>query len=85
MHHTNQPLARPEEIRAFIDKEYPELTGGQISIGLLGNHYRVSLNTIRAYSESQDENWLKPNRQNGPTKTLSSLLSIEGHFGKPGQ
>ena len=41
MHHTNQPLARPEEIRAFIDKEYPELTGGQISSGLLGNHYRV--------------------------------------------
>jgi hypothetical protein len=41
MHHTNQPLATPEEIRAFIDKEYPELTGGQISISLLGNRYRV--------------------------------------------
>ena len=41
MRHTNQPLARPEEIRAFIDKEYPELTGGQISVGHLGNHYRV--------------------------------------------
>ena len=41
MHHTNHPLATPEEIRAFIDKEYPELTGGRISIGLLGDHYRV--------------------------------------------
>ncbi len=41
MHHTNQPLATPEEIRAFIDEEYPELAGRQISIGLLGNHYRV--------------------------------------------
>ena len=38
------------------------------------------LNTIRFCSESQDENWLKSNRQNAPTKTL--LLSIEGHVGK---
>ena len=30
-----------KEIRAFAEKEYPELTGGRISIGLLGNHYRV--------------------------------------------
>ena len=39
--HTNQPLASREEIRAFVEKEYPELTGGRISIGLLGDHYRV--------------------------------------------
>jgi hypothetical protein len=39
--HTNQPLASREEIRAFVKKEYPELTGGRISIGLLGDQYRV--------------------------------------------
>ena len=39
--HSNQPLAYREEIRAFVEKEYPELTGGRISIGLLGDHYRV--------------------------------------------
>jgi hypothetical protein len=39
--HTNQPLASPEEIRAFVEKEYPQFTGGRISIGLLGDHYRV--------------------------------------------
>lgn len=39
--HTNQPLASHEEIRAFVEKEYPELTGGKISIGLLGDRYRV--------------------------------------------
>jgi hypothetical protein len=39
--HTNQPLASREEIRAFIEREYPELAGGDISIGLLGKHYRV--------------------------------------------
>jgi hypothetical protein len=39
--HTNQPLASREEIRAFVEKEYPELTGGRISIGLFGDHYRV--------------------------------------------
>jgi hypothetical protein len=39
--HTNQPLASREEIRAFVEKEYPELTGGRISIGLLGDYYRV--------------------------------------------
>ena len=38
---TNRPLASREEIRAFVEKEYPELTGGRISIGLLGDHYRV--------------------------------------------
>jgi len=41
MHHTNQQLATPEEIRDFIDTEYPELTSAQISISLQGNHYRV--------------------------------------------
>jgi hypothetical protein len=39
--HSNQPLAYREEIRAFVEKEYPELTGGRISIGLLGDSYRV--------------------------------------------
>ena len=39
--HSNQPLAYREEIRAFLEKEYPELTGGRISIGLLDDHYRV--------------------------------------------
>ena len=39
--HTNQPLASHEEIRAFVEKEYPELTGGRISIGLRGDRYRV--------------------------------------------
>jgi hypothetical protein len=39
--HTNQPLTSHEEIRAFVEKEYPELSGGRISIGLLGNHCRV--------------------------------------------
>ena len=38
---TNQPLASRERIQALVEKEYPELTGSQISIGLLGNHYRV--------------------------------------------
>jgi hypothetical protein len=41
--HTNQPLASREEIRAFVEKEHPELTGGRISIGLLGDNYRVSV------------------------------------------
>ena len=39
--HSNQPLAYREEIRAFVEKEYPQFTGGRISIGLLGDHYRV--------------------------------------------
>ena len=38
---SNQQPAYLEEIRAFVQKEYPELTGGRISIGLLGDHYRV--------------------------------------------
>jgi hypothetical protein len=38
---TNQPLASREEIRAFVEKEYPELNGGRISIGLMGDHCRV--------------------------------------------
>ena len=38
---TNQPLASREEIRAFIEKEYPELTGERISIGLLDDRYHV--------------------------------------------
>jgi hypothetical protein len=41
--HTNQPLASREEIRAFVEKEYPELIGGRISIGLLGDHYRLAV------------------------------------------
>ena len=58
--HSNQPLAYREEIRAFVEKEYPELTGGRISIGLLGDHYRVVvedashvLHTIRIPLETQ--------------------------------
>jgi hypothetical protein len=39
--HTNQPLASREEIRAFVEKQYPELTGGRISVSLLGDRYRV--------------------------------------------
>ena len=39
--HTNQPPASREEIREFVEKEYPALTAGRISIGLLGDHYRV--------------------------------------------
>lgn len=39
--HRNQPLASREEIRAFVEKEYPELTGGPMSIGPLGDSYRV--------------------------------------------
>ena len=39
--HTNQPLAYREEVRALVENEYPELTGGRISIGLLGDHCRV--------------------------------------------
>jgi hypothetical protein len=39
--HTNQPLASRQEIRAFVEKEYPQLTGGRMSIGLAGDHYRV--------------------------------------------
>ena len=39
--HTDQPLAPPKEIRAFVEKEYPQLAGGRISIGLWGDHYRV--------------------------------------------
>lgn len=38
---TNQPFTSREEIRAFVEKEYPELSGGRISIGFLGDHYRV--------------------------------------------
>lgn len=38
---TNQSLASREEIRAFVEREYPYLVGGLISIGFLGNHYRV--------------------------------------------
>jgi hypothetical protein len=38
---TNPPLASREEIRAFVAKEYPELTGRRISIGLVGDRYRV--------------------------------------------
>ena len=38
---TSEPLASCEKIRAYIEEQYPELTGGEISIGLLGNHYRV--------------------------------------------
>ncbi len=55
-----QPLASREEIRAFVEKEYPELTGGRISIGLFGDHYRVVvedasqvLHTIRIPVETQ--------------------------------
>ncbi|HXT40668.1 MAG TPA: hypothetical protein VN887_11705 [Candidatus Angelobacter sp.] len=39
--HSNQPPAYREEIRAFVEEEYPELTGGRISIGLVGDYYRV--------------------------------------------
>jgi len=39
--HTPKSLASPETIRAFIEKEYPEFAGCQISIGLLGDVYRV--------------------------------------------
>lgn len=38
---TNLRLASRDEIRAFVEKEHPELTGGRISIGLSGDHYRV--------------------------------------------
>lgn len=38
---TNSPLASHEEIRASVENEYPELTGGRISIGLLDDRYRV--------------------------------------------
>ena len=58
--HTNQPLASPEEIRAFVEKEYPELTGGRISIGLSRDYYRVvmedashALHTIHIPLETQ--------------------------------
>jgi hypothetical protein len=37
----NQPLASRDQIRALVKKEYPDLTGPRISIGLLGDHYRV--------------------------------------------
>jgi hypothetical protein len=38
---TNQPLPSSEELRAFVEKEYPELAGGKISIGFLGDRYRL--------------------------------------------
>jgi hypothetical protein len=58
--HTNQPLASREEIRAFVENEYPELAGGRISIGLSGDYYRVvmkdashALHTIHIPLETQ--------------------------------
>jgi hypothetical protein len=52
MHHTSQPLAAPEAIRALIDREYPELTGGPISISLLGNRYRVIVKDVAHLSHT---------------------------------
>ena len=34
-------LLTPEELREFIDFNYPELVGCQMSIGLIGDTYRI--------------------------------------------
>jgi len=39
--HTRKSLASPEQIRAFVEKEYPAFAGCEMSIGLLGRVYRV--------------------------------------------
>ena len=41
--HTRKSLASPERIRAFIEKEYPAFAGCEMSIGLLGEVYRVTV------------------------------------------
>jgi hypothetical protein len=41
--HTRKSLASPEQIRAFIEKEYPLFAGCEMSIGLLGDVYRVTV------------------------------------------
>ena len=38
---TSQALASPDRIRSYIYREYPELAGYEISIGLLGGVYRI--------------------------------------------
>jgi hypothetical protein len=39
--YTRKSLASPEQIRSFIEKEYPAFAGCEMSIGLLGGIYRV--------------------------------------------
>lgn len=41
MHTRTKSLASPEKLRAFIAKEYPLFAGCQMSVGLLGEVYRV--------------------------------------------
>jgi len=38
---TSQPLASRSRIHEYIYREYPELAGCKISIGRLGNVYRI--------------------------------------------
>ena len=41
--HTRTSLASPEQIRAFIEKEYPVFAGCKMTTGLLGGVYRVTV------------------------------------------
>jgi hypothetical protein len=59
--HTRKTLASPKAIRAFISKEYPEFAGCEMSIGLLGGVYRVTV-------KDQDHGW---HTVHIPRKTLS--------------
>jgi hypothetical protein len=38
---TSQALASPDRICSYIYREYPELAGYEISVGLLGGVYRI--------------------------------------------
>jgi hypothetical protein len=71
-------MLTPDTAGEFVQR-IPKLVfnGGHTFPGT-GEHY---LNTIRFRSKAQDENWVNPNRQNGPTKTTgrcvgSSVFSL---------